>query len=99
MTAAVLDPPEPHALELPAPEPSGRAATPTPEPDASDEELVRVVKEGLAARDVLVVRHKGLVYDLANKMHLPGPYDRDDIVQAGLIALAHALEKWNRTGA
>lgn len=63
-----------------------------------DQTLGRMIQHGgdeaLAARDVLVERHQGLVKHLARRWSRDDD-DLDDLEQEGLVGLMKAIERWD----
>ncbi|AWM38720.1 flagellar biosynthesis sigma factor [Gemmata obscuriglobus] len=60
----------------------------------SDADLCAAVSAGRAAADALLKRHEKLIWSCVHRLQLPDWVDRDDIFQAGQVALAHAATKW-----
>ena len=64
----------------------------------SDDDLVRLARdEGEhAARDVLILRHRGLVFAIARRYARHGiPYE--DVLQSGMVGLIQAVDRYDRT--
>lgn len=69
-------------------------------PRPSDADLVHLIRSGnREAGDMLVNRHAGLVRRLVGRMYpLPPGIDRDDLIQAGLLAVYETAAKLPPTG-
>ena len=64
--------------------------------DLSDEELTALARGGeRQSVEVLVRRHRGIAVKAASRIALPNTIDRDDLIQAGLMAIARSAVKWN----
>lgn len=62
----------------------------------ADEELSARIRAGdRAALDLMVRKHFGLVLSILRRTRVDPGIDKDDLVQAGLIALARAAEAWD----
>lgn len=60
----------------------------------TDADLCARVAGGRAAADALLKRHERLIWACVHRLKLPDFIDRDDLFQAGAVALVHAAGKW-----
>lgn len=76
---------------------SGRATATAPEP-VTEADLCGRASAGRAATDALVAKYTPMVHKIVNDLVLPPTVERDDLVQAGLMAVVRATEKWRPGG-
>lgn len=48
----------------------------------------------ISSYEYLVKENKGLVYHIVNRFHV-SPFDRDDLIQAGMMGLLEAIKKYD----
>lgn len=51
-------------------------------------------QENLNSYEYLIKKHQGLVYHIVNRFNV-SPFDRDDLIQAGMLGLLEAIKKYN----
>ena len=51
-------------------------------------------QENLNSYEYLVKKHQGLVYHIVNRFNVSS-FDRDDLIQAGMMGLLEAIKKYN----
>lgn len=51
-------------------------------------------QENLNSYEYLIKKHQGLVYHIVNRFNV-SQFDRDDLIQAGMLGLLEAIKKYN----
>lgn len=53
-----------------------------------------MIHENINSYDFLIKEHQGLVYHIVNRFYV-SPFDRDDLIQAGMMGLLAAIKKYD----